>query len=78
MNDKILHFHIPWIAQEYITVAKFVVPETNNRKHFYEISSNLCQLQGVQFRGIQFGNTKTFFGRVTILLSCQHFSMLRR
>jgi len=28
----------------------------------------------VQFHGIEFGNTKTFFGRVTILLSCQHFS----
>jgi len=41
LNEKILHFHIPWIAQQYITVAKFVVPETNIRKHFYGSSSNL-------------------------------------
>jgi len=74
LNDKILHFHIPWMAEQYTTVAKFVVPETNSRKQFYGSSSNLYQLQGVQFRGIQFGNTKTILGRVTILLSCQHFS----
>ena len=41
---------------------------------FYGRSSNLCQLQGIQFHGIEFGNTKTFLGRVTILLPRKNIS----
>ena len=35
---------------------------------------NFMSIAGVQFHGIEFGNTKTFHVKIAILLSCQHFS----
>jgi hypothetical protein len=41
---------------------------------FYASSYNLCLLRRVQFHTIEFSNTKTFLGTVTIFMPCQHFS----
>jgi len=74
LNDKISHYHVPWIAQQYLTFAKYVVPETNSIEHLLWKFLKFMSIAGGPVSWNRILQHKIFLGRVTILLSCQHFS----